>query len=166
MTKSKLSKIDFANLPGDAKNRKECLQDIFGLCLIDARSTILESAKIRVASEQGRADLGAISRRIYQDVAHLDAASQNAALRLSEQCIDNFAMLVLALLANRGTDLQLSSGEAIRFALKIEVIDVPSGRDILQEVISDAGFLPDRYGRWKNRYGGSDTEQSEGSVNA
>lgn len=132
--------------------RREALQDIFGAYLMWNRAKVLETARRRIDSEGARSGLGTIRRKPYDDVMALETEGRAAAVKLAEKCIDDFAVLMLALLAGNGMDLRLESGEAVRFPMDIELIDTASGEVLLRERIgAGAGFLPDNWGRWRNR---------------
>ena len=138
-------------LPTDEKERRTVLQDLFGAYVMWNRSQVMEMAEKRVGSIEAREALGTVFRKAYEGVASLGAPEQAAALKLAEKCVDDFAIMMLALLAHNGVDLRLESGEAVRFPLDIEVVDVASRDVVLRERIGGSGFLPDKWGRWLNR---------------
>jgi hypothetical protein len=152
MTPPPVLPLRLDQLPKEKRARRQSLQDIFGAYLMWNRSHVLEAAKKRVDSEDARSRLGTIHRKPYDDIASLEDGVRVAALKLAEKCLDDFAVLMLALLAGNGVDLRLESGEAVRFPMDIEVLDVVSRKAILRERIgAGAGFLPDCWGRWLNR---------------
>ena len=139
------------DLPVDENEKTTCLADIFGAYLMWNRAQVMEAAKKRIGSQEARGTLGAIFRKPYDDVAALGEGERAAALALAEKCVDDFAILMLALLAHQGVDVRLESGEAVRFPLDIEVVDATSRDIVLHQSIGHAGFLPDNWGRWLNR---------------
>jgi hypothetical protein len=137
----------------DVSGKAQSFQDVFGAYLMWNRQHVMETAAKRISSGAARADLGNIFRRAYDEVAALGDHERAAALKLAEKCVDDFAILMLALLAHNGVDVRLESGEAIRFPLDIEVVDVDSRNVVLREQIAPGAgsFLPDNWGRWLNK---------------
>jgi hypothetical protein len=145
--------LKISDMPANERDKLRWLQDIFGAFLMWNRSSVIDKAKKRINSDNQRAHLGTVFRKAYDDVASLGDRERDAAIKLAEKCVDDFAISMLALLAHNGVEQRLESGEAIRFPTEIEIVEVNTGKTAFRAKLAPGAgsFMPDRWGHWLNK---------------
>lgn len=147
--------VSFEELPKDPKQLHEMLVDLFGQYLLWVRGQTLSRIHELVESEEARNKLGKLFRDVYDDAAQLKPQDKDAALRLAESAVGNFAGLFLTMISGQGFDDLLGPNHVFRYRLDMEVCDAKSGEIVYEETINRGGekFFPEYWGRWLNRFG-------------
>jgi hypothetical protein len=147
--------VSFEELPNDPKERHEVLVDLFGQCLFWVRAQTLSVIRQLVDSEEERNKLGRVFREVFEKAAQLDEEGKDAALRLADSAVGNFAGLFLTMISGQGFDDVMGPNHIFRFRLDMEICDAEKGETIFEETLNRNGekFFPEYWGRWLNRYG-------------
>jgi hypothetical protein len=153
MAKPPQISLDLSDLEkNDPAKRSEVFADLLGVYIMWIRSRVVNSARIRISSEEDRAKMGKLFRAVYDRIAMLEPEQREAALKFAERCVDNFAQELLMLLSHVGNDLRLSSGNVIRLRLDMEIINPETDQVLASEGVNRGRtYLPSRWGRWLNQ---------------
>jgi hypothetical protein len=137
----------------DGKRRHEEFVDLFGQFLFWIRNWSLHTATTLVESEEAREKLGTIRRKYYDSIAKMAPDEKDAAFLFVEGTLDGFLERFIWSLGNEGTDARFGERHAYRFEIKMEIVDVQSGKIVHTESINRGGkFFGSYWGRWLNRY--------------
>jgi hypothetical protein len=145
--------IDESSIFTAGEQRRQIFIDLFGFYMVWARAFVLQQAKGLVESEALRSSLGTIMRVPYERVSKLNLDQQEDTFRLSEKCVDQFAMQMLGFLTNSGNDVRVSNRYSYRLKIDVEIYDVETGELVASENINKSIiYLPKFWFKWVNRY--------------
>lgn len=139
---------------GNSSLLHEKLVDFFGAYFVWCRDDAISCVQSLLADAGKRSELATVNRALFDEAASLveDSSDLEAAKRLQELSLREFARNLLTLLSGMGDSLPVSSKHVARFRLTMELCNRETDEVVHEEIINRGGkkFFADYLNRWLN----------------